>query len=189
MDLISIIIIGIGLSMDCFAVSISKGVCLKKFKFKRVFRMAALFGLFQAIMPLIGYFLGFSFAQDIKDYDHWIAFFLLGFIGLKMFLEGLKPVNFTCETTQNPFRWKLLLTLSVATSIDAMATGIVFVTFPTQIALAVLIIGFISFLFSIFGVYLGIRFRHRIKINPELAGGIILIAIGIKILIEHLFYL
>lgn len=189
MDILSIIIIGIGLAMDCFAVSISKGVCLKKFKIKKAFRMAMLFGLFQALMPLIGYFLGFSFAQNIRDYDHWIAFVLLGAIGLKMLIEGLKPVDFSCEITQNPFRWKLLLTLAVATSIDAMATGIVFVTFPTHITLAVLIIGITSFLFSILGVYLGVRFRHRIKINPELAGGIILIVIGIKILLEHLFFL
>jgi putative Mn2+ efflux pump MntP len=186
MDILSIIIIGIGLAMDCFAVSISKGVCLKKFKLKKAFRMAMLFGLFQGLMPLIGYFAGFSFAKQISDYDHWIAFILLGGIGLKMFIEGLKPIDPHCEIKTDPFKWKLLFTLALATSIDALATGIVFVPYPTKIAFAVITIGFVSFLFSIIGVYLGVHFRQKIKINAELPGGIILIGIGLKILLEHL---
>jgi putative Mn2+ efflux pump MntP len=186
MDLLSIIIIGIGLAMDCFAVSISKGICLKKFKLKKALRMAMLFGLFQGIMPLIGYFAGFSVAKQISDYDHWIAFILLGGIGLKMFIEGLKPIDPHCEIKSNPFKWKVLFTLAIATSIDALATGIVFVPFPEEITFAVISIGIISFLFSVLGVYLGVHFRHRIKINAELPGGIILIGIGIKILVEHL---
>jgi putative Mn2+ efflux pump MntP len=186
MDILSIIIIGIGLAMDCFAVSISKGVCLKKFKLKKAFRMAMLFGLFQGLMPLIGYFAGFSFANLIANYDHWIAFVLLGGIGLKMFVEGLKPIDPHCEIKTNPFKWKVLLTLALATSIDAMATGIVFVSFPDRIWIAVVNIGIISFLFSMLGVYLGVHFRSKIKINVEILGGIILIGIGLKILIEHL---
>jgi len=186
MDIFSIIIIGIGLAMDCFAVSISKGVCLKKFKFKNAFRMAMLFGLFQAIMPLIGYFVGYSFAKQISMYDHWIAFVLLGGIGVKMFIEGLKPIDPHCEIKSNPFKWKVLITLALATSIDALATGIVFVPFPNRILFAVISIGLISFFFSLFGIYIGVHFRHRIKINAELPGGIILIAIGLKILLEHL---
>jgi len=186
MDLLSIIIIGIGLAMDCFAVSISKGVCLKNFKFSKAFRMAMLFGLFQGLMPLIGYFAGFSFAKQISDYDHWIAFTLLGGIGLKMFIEGLKPIDPHCEINTNPFKWRVLIPLALATSIDALATGIVFVPFPNRIAFAVITIGLISFLFSIIGVYLGVHFRHRIKINAELPGGIFLFLIGLKILLEHL---
>ncbi|MDO9152735.1 MAG: manganese efflux pump MntP family protein [Paludibacter sp.] len=186
MDFLSIIIIGIGLAMDCFAVSISKGMCIKKVKWKKVLRMAFLFGLFQAGMPLIGYFAGMSFAKLISSFDHWLAFILLGGIGVKMFIEGLKPIDPHCETKSNPFKWKTLLTLSFATSIDALATGIVFVPYPDKIWFAVLSIGLISFLFSIIGVYLGVNFRKKIKINVEILGGIILIGIGSKILIEHL---
>jgi putative Mn2+ efflux pump MntP len=186
MDILSIIIIGIGLAMDCFAVSISKGVCLKKFKLKKAFRMAMLFGLFQGLMPLIGYFAGFSFAKQISDYDHWIASILLGGIGLKMFIEGLKPIDPHCEIKSDPFQWKLLFPLALATSIDALATGIVFVPYPEKIIFAVASIGFISFLFSIIGVFLGVNFRQKIKINAELPGGIILLGIGLKILLEHL---
>jgi len=109
MDILSIIIIGIGLAMDCFAVSISKGVCLKKIKFKKAFRMAFLFGLFQGIMPLISYFGGRTFADLISAFDHWIAFVLLGLIGVKMFIEGLNPIDPHCETASNPFKWKPLL--------------------------------------------------------------------------------
>ena len=186
MDILSIIIIGIGLAMDCFAVSISKGVCLKKFKLKKALRMAFLFGLFQGIMPLVGYFGGRSFAQLISNFDHWIAFTLLGAIGAKMFIEGLKPIDPHCETDHNSFKWKTLITLAFATSIDALATGIVFVPFPDKVWIAVTSIGLISFLFSITGVYLGVHFRQRIKINVEILGGIILIGIGLKILMEHL---
>jgi len=186
MDILSIIIIGIGLAMDCFAVSISKGVCLKKFKLKKAFRMALLFGLFQGLMPLIGYFGGRAFAQLISSFDHWIAFSLLGIIGGKMFIEGLKPIDPHCETTKNPFKWKTLITLAFATSIDALATGIVFVPFPEKIWVAVMSIGVISFMFSIIGVYLGVHFRQKIKINVEILGGIILLGIGTKILLEHL---
>jgi len=186
MDLLSIIIIGIGLAMDCFAVSISKGVCLSKFKLNKALRMAMLFGLFQGLMPLIGYFGGRSFANVLGQYDHWIAFGLLAVIGLKMFIEGLKPIDPHCDITPNPFRWKVLITLAVATSIDAMATGVIFVPYPERILFAVLNIGIISFAFSLLGVYLGVYFRDKIKINVELLGGIILIGIGMKILIEHL---
>lgn len=187
MDILSIIIIGIGLAMDCFAVSISKGVCLKKFKLKKVLRMAFLFGLFQGIMPLIGYFAGFSFAHYLLVFDHWIAFALLSGIGLKMFIEGLKPIDPHCDIKSSPFKWKVLFTLAFATSIDALATGIVFVPYPEKIWFAVSTIGIISFIFSLLGVYLGVHFRSKIKINVEILGGIILIGIGAKILIEHLF--
>ncbi len=186
MDFLSIIIIGIGLAMDCFAVSISKGMCLKKLKWKKVLRMAFLFGLFQALMPLIGYFGGMTFAKFISSFDHWIAFGLLGIIGGKMFIEGLKPIDPHCDITPNPFKWKTLFTLAIATSIDAMATGIVFVPFPEKIWFAIFNIGIISFIFTIIGVHIGVHFKKRMKFNVEILGGIILIGIGLKILIEHL---
>lgn len=186
MDILSIIIIGIGLGMDCFAVSISKGVCLKKFQFNKVFRMAFLFGFFQAAMPLIGYFAGYSFARQLITFDHWIAFVLLEIIGMKMFVEGLKPIDPQCDITPNPFKWRTLFVLAIATSIDAMATGIVFVPFPDKIWFAVTNIGVISFILTFIGVFLGIKFREKIKINVEFFGGLILMIMGVKILVEHL---
>lgn len=186
MDFLSIIIIGTGLAMDCFAVSIGKGMCLKKIKWKKAFRMAFLFGFFQAFMPLIGYFGGLSFAKFINTFDHWIAFILLGFIGIKMFIEGLKPIDPHCEVKSSPFKWKVLFTLSIATSIDALATGIVFVPYPDKIWVAISTIGSISLIFSIIGLNLGFHFKRKFKFNVEIIGGIILFGIGLKILIEHL---
>ncbi len=186
MDIVSIIIIGIGLAMDCFAVSVSKGMCLKKLKWKKGFRMAFLFGLFQGAMPLIGFFGGLSFARVMNAFDHWIAFGLLGLIGGKMFIEGLKPIDPHCESKSNPFKWRTLITLAFATSIDALATGIVFVSFPDRIWFAISTFGFISFLFSLIGLGVGFHFKRTFKFNVEILGGIILVGIGTKILIEHL---
>ena len=189
MDIISIIIIGIGLAMDCFAVSISKGICVQKFNFANTFRMAFLFGVFQAIMPLIGFLAGKTFIHEMNSYDHWIAFCLLGIIGGKMLIEGLKPINPDCEIVVNPFKWKTLFTLAIATSIDALATGVVFVPYPTlSIWIAISIIGGISFIFSFIGMGVGIHFGKRFHFNVEILGGIILIGIGLKILIEHLYF-
>ncbi len=188
MDIFSIIIIGIGLAMDCFAVSISKGICVPKFHFGNTFRMAFLFGLFQSIMPLIGYFAGKAFIREMNSYDHWIAFGLLGVIGSKMLIEGLKPINTDCDIVQNPFKWRTLFTLAIATSIDALATGVIFVPYPAFIWIAILIIGSISFIFSFVGMGIGIHFGKRFHFNVEILGGIILIGIGLKILIEHLYF-
>ena len=186
MDILSIIIIGIGLAMDCFAVSVSKGICAKKYFFWLTFRMAILFGLFQAIMPLIGYYAGASYAEQMKSIDHWLAFGLLGVIGGKMIFEGLKTPDTECKNPPNPFKWTSLLSLAFATSIDALATGIVFIPYPHIIWRAIAIIGSISFLFTFLGMYLGIHFGKRFQLKVEVLGGLILIGIGIKILIEHL---
>lgn len=172
--------------MDCFAVSVSKGICAKKFFFWHTLRMAVLFGLFQAIMPLIGYYAGVSYAEKLMFIDHWIAFVLLGFIGGKMIYEGLKLPNPECKSIPNPFKWASLLSLAFATSIDALATGIVFIPYPNIIWKAITIIGSISFLFTFFGMYLGIHFGKRFHLKVEVLGGVILIGIGLKILIEHL---
>lgn len=189
MNLSTIIIIGIGLAMDCFAVSTSKGICAKKFKWKYAFRMAFLFGFFQGIMPLISFYAGSAYASDIRAFDHWIAFVLLALIGAKMLYEGLtQPIDPDCRIVKHPFRWKTLITLAFATSIDALATGIIFITYPEFIWQAVGITGIISFIFSILGFWLGIKFRKGFKFNVEVLGGFILIGIGVKILIEHLYY-
>ena len=187
MDFFSIFIIGIGLAMDCFAVSVSKGICTKKFRFLQVFRMAYLFGLFQAIMPLIGYLAAFSFAEQFCAIDHWIAFGLLSIVGTKMLIEGFQPIDTHCKSLKKAYKWKTLLTLALATSIDALATGVIFAPYPDLILWAALIIGVISFLFTFAGVGLGMYFGQRFRFNTEIIGGVILIGIGTKILIEHLF--
>jgi len=186
MDILSIIIIAIGLAMDCFAVSISKGIHVQKFYWGMTLRMAVLFGLFQALMPLIGYLFGIGFAGYMKAFDHWIAFGLLTLIGGKMVIEGLKPHDPDSDETPNPFKWSLLLSLSLATSIDALATGIVLIPYPGAIWEAIAIIGFISFLFTLTGMYIGVHFGKRFHFKVEILGGVILIGIGLKILIEHL---
>ncbi len=181
--------------MDCFAVSISKGVCASRFHLGYTLKMALLFGLFQGGMPLIGYFLGKSFAATITRVDHWVAFLLLAFIGGKMIREGtIKNNSIDCgcdnrgtyDYEKKMFGWNTLISLAIATSIDAMATGLIFVPFPEYIVIAVSIIGFVSFIFTITGLIIGVRFKSRFKINTNVIGGIILIAIGTKILIEHL---
>lgn len=186
MDYLSIIIIGFGLSMDCFAVSISKGIHAKKLFFWLTFRMALLFGLSQAIMPLIGYELGAGYAGYMRSIDHWVAFGLLSLIGGKMVIEGFKNSNSDTDKISNPFAWGSLLSLSLATSIDAFATGIVFIPYPDLIWKAIVIIGLTSFIFTFFGMYIGVHFGKRFHLKVEMIGGFILIGIGVKILIEHL---
>ncbi len=188
MDILSIIIIGIGLAMDCFAVSISKGIRAKKHFFWLTFRMALLFGLFQAVMPLIGYFAGASFIVYIKEIDHWVAFGLLSLIGGKMIIEGYRPIDPDSDIVINHYTWTSLLSLALATSIDAFATGIVFVPYHDIIWKAVTIIGLISFLFTFAGSFIGVHFGKRFHIKVEMIGGFILIGMAIKILIEHLFF-
>ena len=191
MDIFSIILIAIGLAMDCFAISISKGICIRKFHFFYTLRMALLFGLFQGVMPLIGFYISSYFADQIKVVDHWIAFILLGFIGVKMIVESFKTGENGHEKTNSikkHFKWKGLLILAIATSIDALATGVVFAPFPEIIWIAVVTITVASFLFSFVGVIIGAHFGQRFHFKVEALGGAVLIAIGLKILIEHLFF-
>lgn len=186
MDIVSIILIAFGLAMDCFAVSISKGIAVKKIYFSPTLLMAFLFGFFQAAMPLIGYFAGLNFITVIKNSDHWLAFVLLTLIGGKMLWEGIKKHSSEKDEREtHPFHWMKLLTLSLATSIDALATGIIFVPYPLIVWKAITIIGAISFLMSILGMYIGVRFGKRFHVNVEILGGIILIGIGFKILLQH----
>jgi putative Mn2+ efflux pump MntP len=185
MDLLTIIIIAIGLSMDCFAVSIAQGLAVnpqdKACRPKPV-TMALLFGLFQGGMPLIGYFAGNVFAEFFDTYAPWIALALLAFIGGKMIWESLH------EKQEEAAGWQLqrLLVLAVATSIDALATGVIFIPVPEKIWIGVGIIGLVSFLFSIGGYHIGRCVGTRFCVNVELIGGIILVLIGLKIWIEGL---
>ena len=184
MNLLDIIFLAVALAMDCFAVSIVSGVLTQ-----RDIRMAFLFGFFQAMMPLLGW-LGISYFQSmIEAYDHWIAFGLLVFIGGKMLWESFGPEE---EQHFNPHSLRTQLLLAVATSIDALAIGISFActgyNHLSQLTLPLIIIGVVSFLFSIIGQYLGSRFGKAIarRLKPELFGGVILILIGIKILVSHI---
>ena len=192
MSLLDIILLAVALAMDCLTVSIVSGVLLGgeiKEEGGKMIRMAFLFGFFQALMPLIGW-LGISYFQSfIEDYDHWIAFSLLAIIGGRMVWESLNPAE---EQHFNPRRLRTQLLLAIATSIDALAVGISFActgyTSFGQLTLPLVIIGVVSFFFSLIGYQLGSRFGRSIahRLKPELMGGIILIGIGVKILIEHL---
>ena len=195
MSLIDIILLAVALAMDCLTVSIVSGVIeVKSEEVKSekwwIIRMALLFGLFQAMMPLIGW-LGISHFQTYMEaYDHWIAFTMLGFIGGRMVWESFGSDE---EQHFNPRKLRTQLLLAIATSIDALAVGISFActgyTAVGQLTLPLIIIGVVSFLFSLIGYRLGARFGRSIarRLKPELFGGIILIGIGVKILMEHLF--
>lgn len=186
MDIFSIILIAVGLAMDCFAVSITKGITSPKGQWGNVLLMALLFGLFQGGMPLIGFFAGVAFTEQIARFDHWIALVLLGFIGGKMIWESLHENEEESEL-HHDFTLKTLLLLAIATSIDALATGIIFVPTPAIIWQAVSIIALVSFVFSLVGYLIGVVCGKRFHFNVELLGGIILIAIGVKIFIEHMW--
>ncbi len=190
MDILSIVLIAIGLAMDCLAVSVTTGIQQGKWH-NKVLLMAFLFGFFQGAMPLIGFFLGIGFTDWISHYDHWIALVLLSVIGGKMIVESLQKDKDNADTTvtkntTDPFAFSHLILLAIATSIDALATGIIFVPTPDIIVAAVSIIAATSFLFSLGGYCVGMLFGKRFRWNMTLIGGIILVAIGLKIFIEHL---
>ena len=180
MDVITILLIAVGLAMDCFAVSIAQGLAVRTTERPKPLLMAFLFGLFQGAMPLIGYFAGNVFADFFDTYAPWIALTLLAFIGGKMIWESLH------EKEEETVGWQLnrLLVLAVATSIDALATGVIFIPVPERLWIGVGIIGLVSFLFSVGGYHIGKYMGERFKLNVELIGGIILIGIGLKIWIE-----
>jgi putative Mn2+ efflux pump MntP len=185
MNFIELVLIAIGLSMDAFAVSICIGLSMQKRSIGKALIVGLYFGFFQAFMPLIGYFLGSQFADKITAYDHWIAFILLGFIGGKMIKESLFDAE-TCPTSTNsPLSFKMMLPLSIATSIDALAVGVSFAFFDIHIVSAVLLIGLVTLIFSMVGVKIGNLFGLKIKKKAEFAGGVILILLGLKIVLEH----
>ena len=180
-------LIGVGLAMDAFAVSVCKGLAMNKVNKKQAVVIGLYFGGFQALMPFIGWFLGVSFQKYITSIDHWIAFILLVFIGGKMILEAVKDPDIEeIREKDPPLDHKEMLMLAVATSIDALAVGITFAFLDTPIVEAAVIIGVTTFALSVFGVFVGNFFGTKYKKKAEIAGGIILILIGVKILLEHL---
>src|SRR5574344_1680593 len=183
MTIWEIALIGIGLAMDAFAVSICKGLAMKKMNIKNAIIIALYFGIFQAVMPLLGYLLGLRFADAIKNVDHWIAFILLLAIGLNMIKEAIKPSD---EKMDDSIDMKTMLILAIATSIDALAVGITFAFLQVNIWISITIIGIITFVISLVGVKLGNIFEGKLKNKAEILGGVILILIGLKILLEHL---
>lgn len=180
MSILELFILAVGLSMDAFAVSVCKGLSLGKIKPKHMCIAGAWFGGFQALMPLIGYFLGSFFAEMIEKYDHWVAFVLLAIIGGNMIKESFGKE----EKVDSSMDVKSMLLLAIATSIDALAVGVTFAFLQVQIVPAVSFIGVITFIFSAVGVKIGSLFGTKYKSKAELFGGIVLVLIGIKILLE-----
>ena len=183
MGIFEIFLLGIGLAMDAFAVSIWKGLSIKKMNWKNAIIIALYFGIFQALMPLIGYFLGMTFESIVTSFDHWVAFALLTLIGGGMIKESFDSED---EKKNDKVDFKTMVVLSLATSIDALAVGITFAFFDVNTVLAVSIIGIITFIISIFGVKIGNRFGDKYQNKAELMGGIILVLLGFKVLLEHL---
>ena len=183
MSFVDIFLIAVALSMDAFAVSICKGLSVQKVQAKHMLTAGAYFGAFQALMPLIGFLLGFKLEHFIQSIDHWIAFVLLAIIGGNMIKEALGKDE---EEHDASFSFKAMLPLAVATSIDALAVGISFAFLAVDIVKAALLIGATTFVLSAVGVWVGNAFGSRYKSKAELAGGIVLILIGLKILLEHL---
>ena len=185
-------LLAIGLAMDCLAVSIASGIILKRIQWRPMLVMAFFFGLFQAIMPRLGWLGASTFSHLIESVDHWIAFAILAFLGGRMIKESFKEED--CCQRFNPASLKVVITMAIATSIDALAIGVSFAFLGIKSCSSILypvgIIGFVSFLMSLIGLIFGIRFGCGIarKLRAELWGGIILILIGTKILIEHLFF-
>jgi len=185
MGFIELLITAVGLSMDAFAVSVTIGLSLKRASLKKALIPGLYFGLFQAAMPLIGYFVGRVFADRITAFSGWIAFILLGFIGVRMVIESLKKESDPDEADAS-LGPAAMLPLAVATSIDALAAGVSFAFLEVRILPAILIIGVVTCAFSVFGVKIGNIFGARFKAKAEFAGGAILILLGLKILLQHL---
>ncbi len=182
MSISLIIIIAIGLSMDSFAVAISNGLTIHKLDIKKILKISFYFSFFQAIMPLLGWFAGKELYKYIKDIDHWVAFGLLSIIGLKMIYEGIKAKD---KNKTKDIKFITLIGQSVATSIDALAIGLSFAILNSPIIIPVIIIGLTTFGFSVFGLFIGKKLGRKFGRRLEIIGGLILTAIGIKILLEH----
>ena len=185
MDAITIVLIAFGLAMDAFAVSIANGMANKTKRRQSAIITATFFGGFQMLMPAIGWFVGLSFESIVTDFDHWIAFGLLSFIGAKMIYDAAKNGD---DKTENNLKLHSLLILAVATSIDALMVGFSFAFLQTSILLPIIVIGIVTFLLSFFGFYFGSHLGELFGDRIKIVGGLILIAIGLRILIEHLFF-
>ena len=185
---IELFLLGVGLSMDAFAVSVCKGLGMKKLNKKQALIIGLYFGVFQALMPFVGWLLGSQFQKYITSIDHWIAFILLGFIGGKMMIEAVREWNEeeVVDVMDAPIDHKNMLVLAVATSIDALTVGITFAFLGTPIVEAITIIGITTMVISIAGVVVGNFFGSKYKSKAEFIGGLILVLLGLKILLEHL---
>lgn len=185
MGLVELLVIAVGLSMDAFAVAVCKGLSVTTLEKKHMLITGVWFGGFQGLMPLLGYLLGSAFEKYITPIDHWVAFVLLGLIGANMIKEGLSKEEEKCEDAS--FSVKTMFVMAVATSIDALAVGITFALLPdVNIGMAVTFIGVITFALSCVGIKIGNIFGTKFKSKAEIAGGVILILMGLKILLEHL---
>ncbi|MBI4649760.1 manganese efflux pump [Candidatus Desantisbacteria bacterium] len=184
MSVITIILIGVGLSIDAFTISITSGITIKQLKINNAMKIAFFFGAFQAIMPLIGWKAGLELKNFLAGIDHWVIFSILVLIGCKMIYESF--ILKTEKKESNPLNIYVLLILSIATSLDALAVGISFAFLKISLLTAVIIIGGITFSLSFIGVYIGNKIGHFFENKIEIFGGIILICMGIKILIEHI---
>ena len=187
MGFIDVFLIGIGLAMDAFAVSICRGLGMRVLRLSRMLAVAFCFGVFQALMPVIGYLIGYNFKEYIVSFDHWIAFLLLLFLGGKMIFDVFFDKDEECDCCgEEALRLSQLIIMAVATSIDALAVGVTFAFNRVNILSAASLIGATTFAICFFGVFLGHQCGVKYKKKATLAGGLILVAIGTKILIEHL---
>lgn len=181
MDLFDFLLIGVGVSMDAFSAAICKGLSVKRITLMHMLIVGLYFGIFQGLMPVIGYLAGVNFSGMIQKWDHWIAFILLGILGIQMIKEAIE-----CEECPiGDFTYRSMIPLAIATSIDALAVGVTFAFLHVNILHAALIIGGFTFLMSALGVRLGNGFGQKFQKPAQIAGGVILIGIGAKILIEH----
>lgn len=183
MGFLSIVVIAVGLAMDAFAVAICKGLSMKKMNWRKGLIVGGYFGFFQALMPLIGYLLGVGFQEKVTGVDHWIVFILLGTIGINMIKEALSKEE---ECKNDNVNFKEMVVLAIATSIDALAVGMTMAFLEVKIITAVLVIGIITFIISVIGVKIGNIFGDKYEKKSEFIGGVILILMGLKILLEHL---
>ena len=183
MSITELMILAVGLSMDACAVAICKGACMRRVDAGQSLMISFSFGVFQAFMPLVGWFLGTQFRQAIQEADHWVAFVLLGFLGFKMIWDALHEEELTVCA---PLRVRELLLLSVATSIDALAAGIALAVLQVNIVYSVIVIGMTTFVLSLLGTLVGNKFGQTYQAKAQFVGGMVLCLIGIKVLLEHL---
>jgi len=186
MEILTIILIGLGLTGDTLAVSLTTGLTLNRVSFAQALRMAIVLAIFQAAMPLIGWYLGTQIRNYISEFDHWFAFVLLSIIGGKMIIESFKKEEEKKDF--NPLKLTVLIGIAIATSIDALVVGVSFAFIDINILLAIFIIGFLTFMVAMTGIFIGKKTGNLFGSKVEILGGIILILIGLKILIQHLFF-
>jgi len=187
MTVFSFLMIGIGLSVDSMAASVTTGACTSRIKFGEILKVAAFMSIFQASMPILGWLIGSSFKGVMQAYDHWIALFMLVGIGGKMIFDGIKEKDSDTSTCLCPSNHLMLAGMALATSIDALVVGIGFGILSINIWMAVLIIGVITFVFSVAGVILGKTIGSKLNMGMEIIGGIVLIGLGVKIFLSHTY--